>query len=198
MDCNNIKHNAAASGVCRENFCWYFLEDSLYIEGNGALDYAEDWGYFYDPPVSESRKRNKPVIHPWKELIPQIRHIEIAPGCMELGLGCFEEHYALETVTIPDTVRKIGVQAFYGCRNLLEVVIPESVEEIEDLAFCGCISMKSAVVPKGIQRIGYQSFAYCKELADLRVPETVGEIGEAAFLGVANVIYRGSLKTENF
>ena len=135
MEIEYIKQNTAFSGRCRENFCWYFLQGVLYIESTGALDYVEDWTCFYDPPFTESWERNQPVVHPWKELIPQIRHIEIADGCTELGLGCIENHDALEAVTIPDSVRKIGRFAFDHCCKLRKVSIPKYVEEIDDYTF---------------------------------------------------------------
>lgn len=137
MDHEYIKQNATASGRCRENFHWYFWDGNLYIERLGALAYVEDWTYFYDPPLTEYWKRNKPVIQPCRELIPEIRYIEIAHGCAELGSGCFKEHLEPESVIIPDSVRKIGLFAFSHCRQLQEIVIPEQVEEIDDFAFHG-------------------------------------------------------------
>ena len=106
MDIEYVKKNATVSGECRESFQWYFLDGDLYIEGTGALDYVEDWSCFYDPPLDQYWKRNKPVELPWKERIYQVRHVVIASGCTELGLGCFENHINLETVSIPDTVGK--------------------------------------------------------------------------------------------
>ena len=169
-----IRQNAAASGSCRENFQWYFLNGELYIEGTGALDYVEDWAYFYDPPIGEYWKRNKPVIHPWKDLIGQVRHIEIGEGCRELGLGAFEGHSNLETVTLPESVKKIGLFAFSGCVRLREIELPKQLEEIDDYAFNGCIALDALVIP-----------------------ETAEQIGIGAFTAVAGISYRGPLESEN-
>ena len=62
MDIESVKKNATVSGECIENFQWYFLDGELYIEGTGALDYVEDWSCFYDPPLDQYWKRNKPVV----------------------------------------------------------------------------------------------------------------------------------------
>lgn len=169
-----IRQNATASGSCRENFRWYFLDGELYIEGTGALDYLEDWSYFYDSPVGEYWKRNKPVLHPWKELIRQIRHIEIDEGCRELGLGAFENHSNLETVTLPESLEKIGLFAFGGCVRLEHIVVPRQLKEIDDYAFNGCITLKSLVIP-----------------------ENVAQIGIGAFTAVERISYSGSLESEN-
>lgn len=196
MDIKYIKQNATASGQCRENFHWYFLDGCLYIEGTGALDYVEDWTYFYDPPMTEYWRRNKPVIHPWKELIPQIRHIEIAHGCTELGLGCFENHFGLESVIIPDSLRKIGLFAFDNCCKLQEAVITEQVEEIDDFAFHGCVSMKSVTLSDSVKRIGYGAFDNCMALEDIFLPDGIEEIDSEAFASVTHITYYGRLVSE--
>lgn len=197
MDIEYVKKNAAVSGRCRENFHWYFLNGDLYIEGTGALDYVEDWSYWYDPPAGECWKRNKPVILPWKDLLCQIRHVAIAPGCTELGLGCFENHIHLETVSIPDTVRKVGLFAFSNCRKLQEVVLPGDVELIDDYAFHGCVTMKSVTIPERTKRIGVSAFNCCVGLENIAVPTGLVEIGENAFFMVPHITYHGNLKSEN-
>lgn len=196
MNIENIKQNATASGWCRENFHWYFLDSCLYIEGTGALDYVEDWTYFYDPPLIEYWKRNKPVILPWKELIHQVRHVVIAPGCTELGLGCFENHINLETVSIPDSVQKVGLFAFNNCRKLQEVVVPEQVEEIDDFAFRGCVTMEVVTLPDSVRRIGFGAFDYCMALEDIFLPEGIEEIDKEAFTSVAHITYHGKLVSD--
>ena len=42
----------------------------------------------------------------------------------------FANCIALEEVDIPNSVKKIGVGAFFGCSNLEEITIPDSVEKI--------------------------------------------------------------------
>lgn len=196
MDIKYIKQKATDSGLCRENFCWYYLDGCLYIEGTGALDYVEDWSCFYDPPLEQYWKRNKPVELPWKELIYQVRHVVIAPGCAELGLGCFENHFGLESVIIPDSVRKIGLFAFDNCRKLHEVVIPDQVEEIDDFAFHGCVSMKSVTLPDSVKRIGFGAFDCCMALEDLILPDGLEEIDSEAFNSLAHITYHGRMVSD--
>ena len=47
----------------------------------------------------------------------------------------FDSCYALERVTIPDSVTSIGEGAFSGCGSLKSVTIPDSVTSIDDGAF---------------------------------------------------------------
>lgn len=62
----------------------------------------------------------------------------------------FYKCFGLESINIPENVKNIGFQAFYGC-NLNEITIPASVTEIEGWAFEGCNSLKAVHVAKGNQ-----------------------------------------------
>lgn len=48
-----------------------------------------------------------------------------------------------ESVTLPDTIKFIGLGVFFGCTTLKKVIVPESVKEIEFAggAFIGCTSL---------------------------------------------------------
>jgi hypothetical protein len=49
----------------------------------------------------------------------------------------------LTSVSIPDSVTKIGDRAFAGCTSLTSISIPDSVTSIGDSAFDGCTSLTS-------------------------------------------------------
>ena len=44
------------------------------------------------------------------------------------------------SVTLPDTVTKIGAKAFYGCKNLAKLNVPAGLETVEAFAFGGTCS----------------------------------------------------------
>jgi len=52
----------------------------------------------------------------------------IETACNELIAGC-------SATVIPNSVQKIGFNAFSHCSNLTNIVIPDSVREIKDKAF---------------------------------------------------------------
>jgi hypothetical protein len=70
-----------------------------------------------------------------------IQSLIIADGATKIDsktidtIGCRD---TLTEVTIPDSVTRIGINAFYKCANLSQITIPKTVTRIENLAFVGC------------------------------------------------------------
>ena len=71
------------------------------------------------------------------------RDIKIMPrynGKPVTGIAdnAFESNTKIDSVLIPDGVKSIGADAFYGCGYLTKVVIPDSVKSIGSFAFYNC------------------------------------------------------------
>ncbi len=90
---------------------------------------------------------------------------------------------SLETVKIPDTVKNIGSYAFSGCTSLSLVEIPNGVTNIGSFAFSGCTSLSSVEIPDSVTNIGFCAFSSCKSLTSIVIPNGVTTIGGSAFSG---------------
>ena len=122
--------------------------------------------------------------------------------------GCQE----LESVTIPQGVKRIERQAFLGCKKLKSVEIPSSVigidwcafyicnalatvdipsdsnlKSLENGAFAGCFALKSIAIPDGVTRIARHAFLGCFNLKSLTIPATASAIGGEAFRSCDNL-----------
>lgn len=64
----------------------------------------------------------------------------------------------VQSVTIPDSVTVIGINAFKDCTELTEVNIPSSVTEIRAYAFRGCTKLAKISVPDSVRTIGPTCF----------------------------------------
>ncbi len=78
-----------------------------------------------------------------------------------------------KTSVIPDSVKKIGSDAFYGCRGLKEITIPDSVDEIQSYAFAFCDGLESITIPHSVQKLGDRAFSYCRALRIVKCPTTL-------------------------
>ena len=85
------------------------------------------------------------------------------------------------SVTIPDSVTKIGSSAFEDCTELINVTIPDSVTKIGYSAFSGCTGLTSVTIPDSVTYIGTEAFDSCTGLTSITVPDSVTEIGSRAF-----------------
>ena len=90
-------------------------------------------------------------------------------------------HSALESVTIPDTVRSIGLEAFINSASLRSVSIPEGVTSIGDKAFAGCVSLESIVLPDSLIDIGTAMFDTCSSLESAVLPKGMTAVPPSMF-----------------
>ena len=83
--------------------------------------------------------------------------------------GAFENCTSLTSVTIPNSVTRIGYDAFLNCYDLTSVEIPNSVTSIGNSAFANCRDLRSVTIGNSVKEIGHQAFfnteridVYCK------------------------------------
>ena len=152
----------------------------------------------------------------WRHPNETITSAIVADGVVDLSTGVFvngkkkgvfQNCTKLETVRLPESLRKIGGYAFCLCKALMHVDIPSGVNEIGEDAFAyssletvtipegvvdlpdgiffQCESLKSAKLPSSLKTIGMSAFQYCSALMTIKPDALEGltEIGEKAFHG---------------
>ena len=77
----------------------------------------------------------------------------------------------VHTVSLPKSMRRIGTEAFDGCRELKEISIPSGVISIEPKAFRNCKKLTSITLPDTLETIWSDAFAGCERLRDIFVAE---------------------------
>ena len=96
--------------------------------------------------------------------------------------GAFAGCTGLKSVTIPNSVTRIGFGAFAACTDLMSIKIPTGVTTIGDSAFYGCSKLTSLTIPDGAGSIG-GPFDGCTSLTNVNIPKYVSGIGYRTFSG---------------
>ena len=86
-------------------------------------------------------------------------------------------------IEIPDGIEIIGKEAFYKCRFIETITFPESLKRIESYAFAGCASLKGTVkLPDGISEIEEYAFVFCTSVDWIDMPRQT-KLGKNVFYG---------------
>ena len=91
--------------------------------------------------------------------------------------------------SIPDGIKTIYSQAFYGREDLTKINIPQSVQNIGERAFAGCANLTSFDITsnKGVS-IDYVAFGYCENLSSVVLPDSA-HLKADAFSNCPNLSY---------
>lgn len=98
----------------------------------------------------------------------------------------------IESITIPNSVGKIGIQAFANCKSLTSVVLPEpqegneSVFAIENGTFRGCENLSSINLPKNLSKIASGAFEGVKGISEFDIPLSCVTLEEASFVDMSD------------
>lgn len=82
----------------------------------------------------------------------------------------------LETYKVPNGVKIICYNAFFGC-NIKSIEFPPSLECIGWNAFYRCSNLTELILPRGLRSIEGEAFKGCESLHSLHIPENVIFVG---------------------
>jgi len=95
---------------------------------------------------------------------------------------CFEHNDTIETVVIPNNVRKIEPFSFHGCDNLKSVEASR-IKVIGEYAFSCDIKLERVELGENVQTIEPLAFEECHSLTYIPSRSSLKEIGWGAFWG---------------
>lgn len=79
-----------------------------------------------------------------------------------------QDKSSLTSVTLPETVKKIGGHALRGT-GITSMLIPNSVDTIEAFAFYGCTALTSVELGNGVKFMGSYTFEACSNLQTVKI-----------------------------
>ena len=149
------------------------------------------------------------------------KQVVIPEGVERIG-SCWFWGSGVESITIAASVREIGAEAFYNCRNLRHVAfapgsklekiesdcfcnsriervaIPKGVVEIREGVFKDCGSLKEVVFEAGsvLKKIGDDAFYWCESLKNIQFPDSLEVIGIGCFYnsGLEKIVFPAGVK----
>ncbi|XOV69987.1 MAG: leucine-rich repeat domain-containing protein [Verrucomicrobiota bacterium] len=110
---------------------------------------------------------------------PLLTSVILPETLTTIGQSAFAYSLSLRSVTIPDSVHTIGLQAFQSC-GVRSMRLPSSLRVIEQMAF-QMARLESVVIPEGVVSIGHRAFADCPFLESVTIPSSVTTIVGEAF-----------------
>ena len=130
----------------------------------------------------------------------------IKSGVVNIGSCAFRNRSELASITIPDSVTRIGDDAFYNTayynnnanwendvlyisNHLIKAknrisgayVIKDGTKCIANSAFSHCTGLTSITIPDSMTSISFGAFQSCTGLTSITIPDSVTSIGRSAF-----------------
>ena len=115
----------------------------------------------------------------------KITSVQFPSTLEEIGRNAFENCKSLITeISLPESVRTIGSQAFNGAAIIGNLALPHNLESIGGSAFSSCSGLTgSLVIPDKVDIIPSSAFSSCGFTGTLTLPKGLFEIGSSAFSG---------------
>ena len=106
------------------------------------------------------------------------KEIFLPEGLEIIGDNAFEEFGALESISIPASVKEIGKDAFYRS-GIKSVELREGLRIIGKRAFCNT-ALSTVVIPESVKKIEAEAFYGCNQLRDFyissKTQQLIGDI----------------------
>ncbi|MFA6931689.1 MAG: leucine-rich repeat protein, partial [Lentisphaeria bacterium] len=93
----------------------------------------------------------------------------------------WSDEWGVFIVILPETITRIGKNAFYGCNVMVECSLPDGLLVIGENAFDGCSNLYFSTIPQGVNIIGSDAFSGIQYLRSLTLPSGLLYIGNGAF-----------------
>lgn len=97
----------------------------------------------------------------------------------EIADYAFREEKAIASIEFPETLQKIGKEAFYNCESLFKVVFPSKLKSIGTKAFAECESLTDVTLNQGLEVID-SAFQYSAVTA-ITIPSSIKSMKSAFF-----------------
>ena len=124
-----------------------------------------------------------------------LKSVTIPDSVTRIGDKAFESCASLQTVKFGSSLTQIGSEAFQSCKVLTNADIPETVSRIGDHAFAHCYALKNVTIHESVTEIEAYTFYDCTAMTNVTLPDSITSIGNYAFHNCAGLTAISIAKT---
>lgn len=110
----------------------------------------------------------------------------------KIGKNAFKES-GLTQITLPESLTTIEASAFYKTK-LETITIPEKVTAIPSGCFSLCENLREVILPNTLTTISQNAFEDCPILESINIPSSLENIGKRAFKNCKNLKLSNTLR----
>lgn len=178
-------------GGCSGDMVWQYNPP---IVGN-KLEYTTTTGDTFAIPCNSSSTltHNELILSMHEHGIPltpyynyEIHTLVVGDCVTNIDNNCFNDMWAVTSITIPNSVVTIGYHAFTSTA-ISAFTIPNSVTSIGQYAFGYCSGLTSIELPSSVATIGDYCFDGCSGLTSVDIGSGITSIGGYAFYSCDNI-----------
>lgn len=98
-----------------------------------------------------------------------------------IGTNAFSSCNELKSIHLPSSLESLGSYAFDDCARLTSVIVEGNITTVERGTFKDCPKLKTVILPDSIERIEEDAFYRCESLRSITLPSNLKEIRNDAF-----------------
>lgn len=120
-------------------------------------------------------------------VLDEVTELTIPASIRIIGMYAFDSSSKMLKKVEMQGVEEICGRAFGYLGNLTEVIFSNNLETINGSAFEGCTALKEVDIPASVACIGSRAFYYCENLEKISLKAGLETIYEQAFTGCASL-----------
>ncbi|MGN0377238.1 MAG: leucine-rich repeat domain-containing protein [Suilimivivens sp.] len=119
--------------------------------------------------------------------VSDVEAIEPASDFQMEGSKLLKYTGTAEVVSVPDTVKEIGEEAFAGNDNLVKVTIGGNVEKVDYRAFADCDNLRTIKVGDSVTELATAAFSNNNALKNVSIGNSLKKVGSGVFAGCSQL-----------
>ena len=123
-----------------------------------------------------------------------LKHVEVPEGVEKIIDFAFYNS-EIQSIKLPDSIKRIGDEAFSNCHNLKEVNLGNGVKQLGNYVFSWDENLSKIELPPSLQEVGGYAF-YKSNIKSITLNEGLSNIVQGAFVGthIEKLYIPGSVK----